>query len=150
MESNSWRGIRKVWHHVSANLKWEVRDGLTARFWTDVWIGDEPLINSAAGNISEEDMERKVRDYDWNWPMFNNVLSTSACMMLAGHIPPSLDGEKDLIVWRRSRDNRFSVSSAYHYIHANELIDEDPVWKLGGASENQNLPLDHCQRQAHD
>lgn len=77
VESNSWRGIRKVWHHVCANLK----------FWTDIWIGDEPLINYVNNTIPDEELSKTVRDYvadvyDWNWVLLNNLLSTRACMML--------------------------------------------------------------------
>lgn len=62
-ESNCWRGIRRTWHNVLANIKWNLGDGQFILFWKDVWVGKEPLISLARVNLTDDQLETKVCDF---------------------------------------------------------------------------------------
>lgn len=36
--SNFWRGICLTWPDVLKGIRWNVGDGLQARFWLDKWL----------------------------------------------------------------------------------------------------------------
>lgn len=117
-----------------ANIKWVLGDGSNIRFWKDIWLGNEPLIHLAKANLNEDQLDEKVCDFisddgDWNWPKIGSVLSTRGCMKLASQLSPGYGHNNDKVAWRHSKDNDFSVSSAYDFLGNNFRQNEPKIWK---------------------
>lgn len=134
VESNTWRGIRKCWHLVVNNLKWLVHDGHDTLFWTDTWLGDQPLYLNARNEVPPAMMNRTVRSYvnndgDWDWVALNNFLSTGDCMKLAAVHPPFGTNRKDRIVWKGGKNNFFTVTSANHIAQGDNAVPRERVWR---------------------
>lgn len=134
MESNIWRGIRRTWHHVTANIKWVIGDGRTANFWSEVWLGKEPLLNFTNRDLSQADLEAKVFDYatgggDWDWSKLAGILPTRGCMKLASHLPPAASRGMDVVAWNHSKNNEFSVSAAYSYLANDRNLISNKLWR---------------------
>lgn len=36
-----WKGICRVWHLIKREMRWVIGNGRNAKFWDDMWVGDE-------------------------------------------------------------------------------------------------------------
>lgn len=135
VESNAWRGIRKVWKHVLDGIKWHIGDGSSTNFWTDVWLENEPLAVQYGDSVQHGDLVRKVSSYvsadgDWNWVELRSHLPTSTLMRLASVLPPCPDDGDDRVVWKFSKDHIFTVNSAYKSLEKDSCPPKDDIWHL--------------------
>lgn len=75
-------------------------NGHSTRFWSDVWVGKEPLMNFSNSELLQSDLNMKVCDFisadgDWDWDRISIKLSTRGCMKLSGHLPPRERDDED-------------------------------------------------------
>ena len=87
-------------------------------------MGNRPLILDAHTTVSSIDLERKVFSYvsadgDWNWDELRPFLPTGILMNLASTPPPLNENDDDVVIWKLSKNNLFSVNSAYHSFDSN-------------------------------
>lgn len=134
-ESNAWRGIRKAWRYVSTSIKWKIGSGNSSNFWSNTWLGNNPLMGEDNIAVASENQGRKVNSYvsddgNWNWNELCSQLPTGVLMRLASTLQPRNDEGDDTGVWKFSKNKLFSVNSAYHSIDISPLPLEEDIWNL--------------------
>ena len=63
--SFTWKSILSARQLVENGVAYLIRDGKTAHFWLDTWLGNDPLILKAMGNLTELELSSTVHQY-WN------------------------------------------------------------------------------------
>ncbi|KAG7533030.1 Ribonuclease H-like superfamily [Arabidopsis thaliana x Arabidopsis arenosa] len=117
--SSTWRsvgvGIREV---VLPGLAWVLGDGKNIRFWTDKWLYNEPLLESAVVSLPAGYEDVRVSDLwrngtGWVLPEIMPYVSANTRLKLAAVVLDNVTGAKDRLSWGESLDGEFSVKSAY-------------------------------------
>lgn len=60
---NMWRGPSWSSKVLKKGLKWCIGNGRTARFGTNSWLSNQPLIFVATWPLQEKEREMRVADY---------------------------------------------------------------------------------------
>ncbi|KAF7838932.1 RNA-directed DNA polymerase [Senna tora] len=64
VQSNSWKGVCKVWKEIDKGLTWSVGNGRKIRFWSDFWIPKYgALAKWACGDTEILDEDQKLIDF---------------------------------------------------------------------------------------
>lgn len=126
-----WRGSM----HVLSGLKRKIGNGNNTSFLRDTWVDNDPLLHSAMVDIDADELQRNVSSYvnidgDWNWEELRSKLPTGILMRLASILPPQPEDGNDVVVWKFSKDNLFSVKSAYSSLDRNSIPPEEDLWRL--------------------
>ncbi|CAN1848015.1 Putative ribonuclease H protein At1g65750 [Linum perenne] len=114
-----WRAIKKVTHVMRLGMRMGIRDGAETNFWLDRWVdGGHRVIDLATGNTNDIDIDQPVCAFvspqgEWNWPLFDHLLSRDGCFQVAGMSPPIAGSSDDKITWGLERNGQFRVRSAY-------------------------------------
>ncbi|XP_019163602.1 PREDICTED: uncharacterized protein LOC109159944 [Ipomoea nil] len=137
--SIAWRCILQSLPFVRKGLKWHVRNGVSTRFWLDIWLDDRPLLECITAQIAPSSLNNYVTDYwipdeGWNWDLLDQLLPVSLLNKLSTFILQQDSLLNDQIVWHKEPNGSFSVSSAYDTI-SNPPIDVEAsrwnaIWKL--------------------
>lgn len=94
--SHLWKALCRVWTTTLKGVKWAVANGQTTKFWTDIWIGDTPLLDVASKLVPAELLSKAVREYTninglWNWHGVNEFLPNSVLLSLTRCLTPHLN-----------------------------------------------------------
>lgn len=125
-----------------------VRNGTTARFWMDTWLGTKQLIHHATSNLSVPELQSTVNQYwvngDWNWIALEHKLPQEIILLLQSFSfdPDCTDG--DIPYWIHTPDGLFSTKSAYF-----SMVQENgrPVDKKNSQRARRNMIRDpSCNR----
>lgn len=73
--SHLWRAIRKFWDSMKSYVFWSITNGNKVRFWADIWVGTNPLIELATREVAQEEFSLCVMDFvfntgNWCWEHF--------------------------------------------------------------------------------
>lgn len=139
--SPTWKGICEGIAAVQDGFGWRLGNGKSISFWTDVWVGDTPLINYAIMDIPSTELSKKVSDYwfafgDWDWASLSSMISDEALDLLRGQLVLGGVENRDNVLWKFSQTGVFSVASAYKFISTEslEIVDTgwNKIWKVTG------------------
>lgn len=88
-ETQIWKGV--VWPSglLREGLRWKIINGRSILFWSDKWIGDEPLESQRLRVLEDNEAERKFSDYwqdtrGWNWMELSQVPNASTLLKDSG------------------------------------------------------------------
>lgn len=78
--------------------------GRSVLFWTDWWLGEQPLLEVSTKEVPADHIGRTIKEYTddsgaWNWFELSNFLPHSCLLLLAGHKTPYLGFGKDQPYW---------------------------------------------------
>lgn len=116
-ESFVWKGVVRGAELLRRGLKWQIGDGMKARFWADTWLEQTPLQSIIQHQLSDEQMNMKVRDYwvegvGWQWSNLQESLTASTLMNLASKTLAGVEENEDIFRWL-DRGLNFKVSEAF-------------------------------------
>ncbi|KAK9291995.1 hypothetical protein L1049_019947 [Liquidambar formosana] len=126
--SHSWRSILKGQDIIKDGHKWIVGNGKNIRFWLDVWVGEEALLNIATLPVPADAMNDTIWDYteeegSWVWSKFDQFLSQDILDQIRA-IHPFKDMDlEDSLCWKHSP----SVEDTLHVLRDCSLAMQ--VWK---------------------
>ncbi|CAN1142695.1 Putative ribonuclease H protein At1g65750 [Linum perenne] len=133
--SNLWRGIRKTWTTMAAACQHSIRDGTSTLFWHHRWLdsGDR-LADHALQPIDSVENDRTVADAvtalgDWDWNHLHAHLSPCHLEQIAGMGPPQAGSGDDDMIWGPDPRGKFTVSSAYEILAADQSESDQNLWK---------------------
>ncbi|CAN1852072.1 Putative ribonuclease H protein At1g65750 [Linum perenne] len=111
-----WRGIMKVWPHVTNGMHWSIKDGRNTRFWTDRWVDSGVLLIDHALNIKGVDASLTVSNTvtsngSWNSYYLFSVLPHDIALQVIGMSPPDVNLGRDSLVWGLEANGMFSKTS---------------------------------------
>ena len=123
--SYAWASILKARQVIRDGLWWRVGDGTDIKVWGDNWL-TEPHLPRLISPCPAPYRDLLVTalivpvHHVWNLQEIEPLLFP---LEVAGicHIPLSLLGAKDTMIWHASQDGRFSVCSAYRLLVSAEV-----------------------------
>ncbi len=123
--SYAWASILKARQVIRDGLWWRVGDGTDIKVWGDNWLTEPhlPRLISPCPATYRDLLVTALIDpvnHVWNLQEIEPLLFP---FEVAGiyHIPLSLLGAKDTMIWHASQDGRFSVCSAYRLLVSAEV-----------------------------
>ena len=76
--SFTWKSILTARSVLENGVAFLIRDDKTAQFWLNTWIGNEPLILRAMGNLTDPELSSTLHRYwnetEWDWNQLQNGL----------------------------------------------------------------------------
>lgn len=131
--SNLWRGLCKAKHVVQNGMRFKVNNGKRAKFWTDIWIDDQVLMNWAPPELTEEQRNGTVTHFwsdevGWNWNKIGDRLPEDIKKKLQMLNLTDKTAEEDEAYWSKDKTGNFSVASAYESINGSNFAMQDPGW----------------------
>ncbi|CAN1292133.1 Putative ribonuclease H protein At1g65750 [Linum perenne] len=128
-----WRGIMKVWPHVTNGMHWSIKDGRNTRFWTDRWVDSGVLLIDHALNIKGVDASLTVSNTvtsngSWNSYYLFSVLPHDIALQVIGMSPPDVNLGRDSLVWGLEANGMFSVRSAVLMLQDTDSLSPEPFW----------------------
>ncbi|CAN1193291.1 Putative ribonuclease H protein At1g65750 [Linum perenne] len=131
--SSIWRGILKVWPHVTDGLQWSINNGRNTHFWTDRWVDSEIVLIDHALNIRGVDPSLRVADVcsargEWNSEFLLSVLPYDVVMQVIGMSTPKDSLGDDALIWGLEPKGSFSIRSAYLMLSGNDEAASDHLW----------------------
>ena len=115
--SATWKSILSAHHTVTKGIAFSVRNGATARFWLDTWIGTEPLISKAKTSIPAAEQQLTVNkfwgDNTWNWEKIGNTLPQEVIFLLNSNFLDVVSPDDDVLYWKHTTNGLFTTKSAY-------------------------------------
>ncbi|PNX97917.1 ribonuclease H [Trifolium pratense] len=132
-DSNLWKVIAGLKHHVWNNCKWIIGDGKDIDAWKHVWI-EENLILEQHTSIPQDLQGARVcdlvgNDGYWNWNMLQDWMPANLRYKLAAILPPNAENGKDELAGMGGNCVSFSVSSMYQKLRDFNMDEEDPIWR---------------------
>ncbi|CAN1151988.1 Putative ribonuclease H protein At1g65750 [Linum perenne] len=129
-----WRGMLKVWQNVENGLHWSIRNGNTARFWTDKWLDSGVVLIDKALNLDSIDPSIHVSDCctpdgNWNLDFLVRYLQPSVIPQVIGMSTPKQNLGADCRVWGLEANGVFSIKSAYSLLKDIGANDSDSNWR---------------------
>ncbi|EOY09963.1 Uncharacterized protein TCM_025332 [Theobroma cacao] len=126
--SNLWRSRSKLWCKFIKNVRWSINDGASISFWSDIWLGDLPLLNNATDKVFLVDMRDRVRDYmmsngEWDKYRLTFMLPVEMVKKILYLIHPSLSASLDMPYWALTSFGDLTISSTYDQLKT--LFDSD-------------------------
>ncbi|CAA7019727.1 unnamed protein product [Microthlaspi erraticum] len=103
-----WKGVvRGLKEVVWPGHYWVAGDGENIKFWTDNWISEEPLVNSATGNLPVEARSWLVKDVwrdgvGWDIPKLSLYLPYHVVLELMAVVLDHVTGARDRLAWKGS------------------------------------------------
>ena len=130
MCSSTWNSILFGAELLAKGMIWRVGKGDLAKFWTDKWLFDTPLMQHN-GVLNIQDLNCNVDNFFrngwWNVDQLRNALSEDLVQKITA-VPVGFGNSvHDAQIWGMSSNGLFSVKSAYS-IFFRELGDVDPFW----------------------
>nr|GME00746.1 splicing factor 3B subunit 2 [Ipomoea batatas] len=131
ISSNAWRGVVLALPTVQKGICFEVRNGMTAHFWSDAWLQENPLCRFITSEEHAAVKGKVIRDYwknmeGWDWNAMPNlpddIRESMEIISLEG------DVSRDVATWKGEASSTFSLKSAYNITTANEINMQAPVW----------------------
>ena len=139
-DSPFWKGLMGVRDEFFQRGKFHLGDGMTVRFWEDIWLGDTSLqvqypslynitnrknvsVHDVLSNAPPLNMSFRRALLGDTWAAWSNL-----CLRL---MEVSLSNEPDRFVWNLTASGIFSVKSMYEDLmngHARDL--HTYLWKL--------------------
>ncbi|KAK8589984.1 hypothetical protein V6N12_024370 [Hibiscus sabdariffa] len=122
--SRLWRGICIVWEDVRANIRWQIGDGESGRFWRDSWLhGIGPLIELVLQGTHVPNIDAVVADMideadNWRFVELDSLVPMEGLLCIAVVMPLSRGfrigqfGNERRMGASRS-DQRMSAESVY-------------------------------------
>lgn len=129
--SQTWRGVTWGAEPLRRGLKWMVRNGKSAAFWRDIWLGERPFCDLLHAQVEEEDMEMKVGQFwesnaGWKWELTNHRLPLMIMVELAEFTLRPETTTLDSFAWALGRGGKFTMKDAYVLSTG---WSEEPVWE---------------------
>jgi ribonuclease HI len=131
-----WKGIAAVWELTSANSRWLIGDGKTAKFWEDKWLSNLPELRSLAiKDLPSKMLNQSVSQYvtnsgEWKWENIQDYVTNNTLLTLAGFKAPAEEGIDDEPLWGLTTSGAFSIKSAFMFLNnQNEEGQESDTWK---------------------
>ncbi|CAN1153234.1 Putative ribonuclease H protein At1g65750 [Linum perenne] len=131
--SSIWRGIMKVWPHVTDGLQWSINNGKNTRFWTDRWVDSGVILIDHALNLLRVDSSLQVADVcsaegERNSNFLLSVLPSEIVMQVIGMSSPRDSLGDDALSWGLEPKGLFSVRSAYLMLSGNDEEASEQLW----------------------
>jgi hypothetical protein len=113
-----WRSIWGAKRLVQSGMIWGVGDGNSIKIWDDKWIDStySGMIQSPVRVLGEDAKVRALIDDStkwWNYELIKEVFPEDEARRICSMALSPL-GQKDKIVWARTKKGIFTVQSAYH------------------------------------
>ncbi|XP_048615516.1 uncharacterized protein LOC111213492 [Brassica napus] len=123
----AWRKLLRIRNIAKSFVRWDIGDGNTVRFWTDLWHPSGRLID-IAGESGTQKMgigrDRRISDLlaggAWRFRRCRDQHLQSMIHDVIG-FPITLSSGHDTVLWKRGDDefgNKFSASETWHQIRS--------------------------------
>lgn len=109
----------------------EIGNGHLTSFWTDIWLGDSPLIMhtlvAASNYLLQFSVAKMWQGISWDWKLISPFLPHSLYLQLeAMVVSPHLE-DKDELAWKGTSFTQFSIKSAFQMQRIGGLAQMDKV-----------------------
>ncbi|GLT30193.1 hypothetical protein SLA2020_050080 [Shorea laevis] len=124
--SATWKSVLRCRDVLKKGLRWSVGSGQKIKLWTDIWVGDRPLLESALVQIPSDQVETTVSHVitptrDWNIPLLQQLFPEHMVEKIMA-TPISVFGQQeDQILWDGSLSGAFSVKSAFYLLQQQRI-----------------------------
>ena len=131
--SKVWQGLCGIWEKFLSSLKWEIWNGLSVRFWKDVWMPDGVrLIDVKSAEVPEHIIDMKVAQFFtdegvWDIGSFSPFLPQEVVNRVVTH--SLVRSEEDIPFWVHTSSNLFTVRSTYFSQVSSVLRNRNWIWK---------------------
>jgi len=115
--SYTWRSSWGAKSLLKEGLCWLISDGATVKVWEDTWVPFDGVLAHPSTGV-EFNPNLKVRDLildppmEWNIRLIQSLFSEAAATLILS-MPLSYASMEDSRMWWPTRDDIFSVKSAY-------------------------------------
>lgn len=117
-------------------------NGANVRVWTNVWVGDIPLLNYMNSNATNRiDLSLQVKDIiidgGWNLSYMVNLIPSHVVEMIRRTLLPHYSNLNDTLIWGVESSGKYVVSHEYQYLlnEARPSLNEvlwNRIWKIRG------------------
>ncbi|MCH93591.1 RNA-directed DNA polymerase (Reverse transcriptase), partial [Trifolium medium] len=131
-DSNLWKVMFGLKHHVWNSCSWIVGDGCDIEAWNHAWI-DEGLCLAQHVTIPPELQGAKVCDLvdsngSWNWSLMQNWMPRDLQNKIAAILPPHHDHGRDVLAGAVGNSADFSVAAMHNKLCGFDMDEVDLVW----------------------
>ncbi|KAK9992498.1 hypothetical protein SO802_027483 [Lithocarpus litseifolius] len=96
---------------------WGIGNGSRKSVWIDNWIKGQSLRDLIEGPLTRNDMKLTIADirdnHEWNWENLSFVLPPIIKDKIRAVPCQEFGDEKEVILWKHTKDGEFTVNSAY-------------------------------------
>jgi hypothetical protein len=151
--SSAWAALPSASEHkvaamFSSSIYVQVGDGASTKFWTDAWLPDGAISNTAPNlfkAVGRRRLGRTVKDalsnMQWVWDIISACIAT--VLLEYASLWATLENvqlrplEANRFVWRWTTDGQYSVSSAYRAFFTSwtTLLGSRELWRANVSSK---------------
>uniref|UniRef100_A0A2C9VMD5 Reverse transcriptase zinc-binding domain-containing protein n=1 Tax=Manihot esculenta TaxID=3983 RepID=A0A2C9VMD5_MANES len=141
----TWQSLMKAKWVIEKGAGWLIGNGETIRIWKDSWLPQQNgfWVWSIAGNFDNNAIVCELfheNRLEWNMDLIRSTFLPFEVEQVL-QLPLSGKHEHDVIMWTWSKQGRFTVRLAYHFIFSSNQVDtasmsspqqsfNPKVWKL--------------------
>lgn len=124
-QSHSWKAMCELKNNLEGNMWRKIRKGDT-RFWYDNWTSQGPLYSNMGDNIILQNIRIKdvFKDGQWDWSCLNPHPPEHIKDMISAVTMNILSEAKDMPYWTCSKDEKFSISTAWSMLRQRRQISQ--------------------------
>jgi hypothetical protein len=116
--SFAWRSIFSTCDLLREGLVWRVGNDKKIQIWKDRWLPSPSTFRvlSLPTSMDPNEIVSKLIDVQskwWNIPLLESLFSKEEAQLIQ-MIPISSTNQEDLLLWRGTKNEIFSVKSAYY------------------------------------
>ncbi|EOY24339.1 RNA-directed DNA polymerase (Reverse transcriptase), Polynucleotidyl transferase, Ribonuclease H fold-like protein [Theobroma cacao] len=136
--SHTWNALSKLWNVFNNNLRWVLGDGLSIRFWKDIWLEDTPLLEQGHTLNIVTSENCCVREFlldtgEWNHEKLATCLHSDLVNKILMFLPPLLSFKPDTPYWASSASGVCTVASTYEVLredYPNYIGQQSRKWAI--------------------
>ena len=125
--SLTWRSILRAREVIEKGAIKTIGEGSSVYIWEDPWVPNLPKFRLLSQKKDGSDVPMHVKDLcenqSWNWTTLSELFSQREIDGICS-IPVPLFDEEDVWSWHHSKDERYSVKSAYNLLVEEEVKDK--------------------------
>ncbi|KAK4286586.1 hypothetical protein QN277_003122 [Acacia crassicarpa] len=143
-DSTLWKFICRQEEVVEAGSRWQVRNGESVSFFTDIWLFKSETIEKKCKRLlTAEEKGSTVADWVlsgfWDLSRLGEIVTEEVIRNLIAVLPPREEAGMDMMVWKGTSHGCFSVKSAYYMLEKppDQLYNCDfkKIWAWRGAEK---------------
>ncbi|KAL2925678.1 hypothetical protein RDABS01_019518 [Bienertia sinuspersici] len=128
-----WKSIGKAWHILTKNPKWIIKNGRSASFWNDNWLGIGPLRSFIQGPLQAHENSQTISSFisnsSWNLGLLSFSLPDHLLKKISSFPIPSSTEDDHPIPQYLHLDN-FITNQAYRTQFEHKIsYNLDHIWK---------------------
>ncbi|KAL4327452.1 hypothetical protein AHAS_Ahas13G0101500 [Arachis hypogaea] len=129
-----WKSLSQLWPIIQESLVHRVGNGCLTKFWKDDWLNiRDHLLKHKLPSATSGDKNNYVCDFvnnegEWKIEHLKQLLPDECIQRICANPPPRASDPPDKLAWKHSKDERFSVKSAYCYSNRIQSQGRE-VWK---------------------